>query len=158
MHCEEWRDRLVESWGEALTPEMERHASECAACRERLRDQRLIITGFRSLRLEPAPEPSVGFSERLVRRLAEVGGRSGVGDFFELIGRRFVYATLALTFLALLALVLPSAGPVRGVSADLLMPAQEITQARLDPLSESSVPDVSDEAPSGDADVPTGEK
>jgi hypothetical protein len=158
MHCEEWRDHLVELWGEGLTPEMERHASECAECRRQLRDQRLIVAGFRSLRLEPVPEPSLGFSERLTRRLAEVGSRSGVSDFFELVGRRFVYATLALTFLALLALVLPSAGPVRGVSADLLMPSQEITQARLDPLSESSLTEVSEEAPSGAADVPEGEK
>ena len=158
MKCEEWQHRLVELWGEGPTPEMQRHASECAACRRQLLDQRLIVAAFQSLRLEPVPEPSIGFSERLVRRLSEVGSRSGVNDFFELIGRRFVYATLALTFLALLAMVLPSAGPVRGVSADLLMPAQEITQARLDPLSESNVPDVAEEAPSGAADVPTGEK
>ena len=158
MHCDEWQERLVELWGEALTPEMERHASECPACRRQLQDERLIVAGFRSLKLEPAPEASLGFSDRLVRRLADMGSRPGISDFFELIGRRFVYATLALTFLALLALVLPSAGPVRGVSADLLMPAQEITQARLDPLSDLGSPDLAQEAASDASAVPTGEK
>ena len=46
------------------------------------------------------------------------GARS---EFFETVGRRFVYATLALTLALLLSLVLPTTGPVRGVAgADFL--------------------------------------
>jgi hypothetical protein len=71
-----------------------------------------------------------------------------MGDFFELVGRRFVYATLVFTFLMLMALVLPSAGPIRGPAAsDVLMPTQETAQLQVDPLGESSQQDVPDAMP-----------
>ena len=64
------------------------------------------------------------------------------------MGRRFVFATLVLTFLMLMALVLPSTGPVRGQpTADLLLPAQETLQLRSDPLGDSGYQDVSDVTP-----------
>ncbi len=69
--------------------------------------------GFSLLRQEEAPAPSLGFAERLVRQLGEMSRVPSMADFFERVGRRFVYATLALTLLALLALALPSTGPVR---------------------------------------------
>ena len=104
--------------------------------------------GFRLLQREEAVEPSLGFAERLVRQLGEMGRAPTVADFFERVGRRFVYATLALTFLALLALRVPSTGPVRGLSAaDIQMPAQEASLAYSDPMGETGVQESPDLVP-----------
>ena len=155
MRCEEWQKRRVEMWEDRPSPEMERHGAECEKCARQLRDLRLVRAGFGALKSEAVPEPSLGFSERLVRRLVEMGARPTLSEFFELIGRRFVYATLVLTFLALLALALPPAGPVRGLaSADLLIPAQEVTQAHLDPLGETPQLDVAQQTAWGPLAVP----
>jgi hypothetical protein len=82
----------------------------------------------------------------LVRQLGELGKAPSVEDFFERVGRRFVYATLVLTFLTLLALALPSTGPIRGLtSADL--PAQEATLAYSDPIGENGLQVVPDLMP-----------
>ena len=68
--------------------------------------------------------------------------------FFERVGRRFVYATLALAFVALLALVVPSTGPVRGPSAaDLPAYSQEASLVYSDPIGESSLQEAPDLAP-----------
>jgi hypothetical protein len=59
-----------------------------------------------------------------------------------------VYATLVLTFLALLALALPPAGPVRGLSAaDIQIPAQEASLAYSDPMGETSLQESPELAP-----------
>jgi hypothetical protein len=95
----------------------------------------MVRAGFHLLQREEAPEPSLGFAERLVRRLGEVSKAPSVADFFELAGRRFVYATLALTLLALLALAVPSTGPVQSLSAaDIQVPAQEASLIYSDPM------------------------
>jgi hypothetical protein len=88
----------------------------------------------------------VGFAERLVRQLGELGRAPSVAEFFERVGRRFVYATLALTFLTLLALALPSTGPVRGLSA-ADMPAQEAALAYSDPVAENGLQESPELAP-----------
>jgi hypothetical protein len=86
-----------------------------------LRDARLVQAGFRTLAEEAVPEASLGFASRLVRRLHEWQEKGARSEFFETVGRRFVYATLALTLALLLSLVLPTSGPVRGVAgADFL--------------------------------------
>jgi hypothetical protein len=109
---------------------------------------RLIRAGLRILKGEAPPEPSIGFAERLVRQLGQVGKPPSVGEFFELAGRRFVYATLMLAFLMLLALALPKAGPVRGgAAADMLMPAQEAILLRPDPVLEIIPQETSDALP-----------
>jgi hypothetical protein len=97
---------------------------------------------------EEAPEPTLGFAGRLVRQLGEMSKAPSVADFFEQVGRRFVYATLVLTFLALLALALPSTGPVRGLSAaDIQMPGQEASLAYSDPMGETGLQESPDLAP-----------
>ena len=121
---------FVTDWtifGKARQPaEVRQHLTQCASCAGYHRDLRLVRAGFRLWKREEAPEPSLGFAERLVRQLGEMSKAPSVADFFERVGRRFVYATLVLTFLALLALALPSTGPVRGLTAaDIQMPAQE---------------------------------
>jgi hypothetical protein len=86
-----------------------------------LRDAHLAQAGFRALAEEAVPEASLGFASRLVRRLLEWEEKGARSQFFETVGRRFVYATLALTLALLLSLALPTSGPVRGVTgADFL--------------------------------------
>jgi len=121
MDCKAIRDLVIELWGGELPAEAREHLSKCAGCEAFWRDARLVQTGFRALAEEAAPEASLGFASRLVRRLHEWEGKGARQEFFETVGRRFVYATLALTLALLLSLVLPVSGPVRGVAgADFL--------------------------------------
>ncbi len=136
MRCDHIRDRLDDSWEGEEAAEVRQHLTQCATCAGYYLDLRLVRAGLRLWKREEAPEPSLGFAERLVRQLGEMSKAPSVADFFERVGRRFVYATLALTFLALLALALPSTGPVRGLSA-ADMPAQEASLAYSDPLGET---------------------
>jgi hypothetical protein len=100
------------------------------------------------LKREEAPEPSLGFADRLVRQLGEMTKAPSVADFFERVGRRFVYATLALTFVALLALALPSTGPVRSLSAaDIQFPAQEALVAYSDSMDDIGLQEAPEVAP-----------
>lgn len=121
MDCKTIRDLVIELWGGELPAEAREHLSKCAGCEVFWRDARLVQAGFRSLAEEAAPEASLGFASRLVRRLHEWEGKGARSEFFETVGRRFVYATLALTLALLLSMALPTAGPVRGVAgADFL--------------------------------------
>jgi hypothetical protein len=145
MRCVDLRERLDNLWEGEPSPEVRQHLAQCAACERYVRDLRLVRAGFRVLKREAAPEPSLGFADRLVRRLGELSKQPSVGEFFEQAGRRFVYATLVLTFLLLLALALPPTGPIRGQStADLLVPTEETALVPSDPLGVSNVADVSD--------------
>jgi len=148
MRCEDMHDRLDVLWEGEETVEVRQHLARCPACARYHRDLRLVRAGFRLLKGEEVVEPSLGFAERLVRHLGSLGKVPSLADFFEQAGRRFVYATLVLTFLALLALVLPSTGPVRGLSAaDLQLPAQEAVLAYSDPIGESGLQASPDLAP-----------
>ena len=119
---------------------MREHLRECPGCARYYRDLRLVRSGLRLWRREAAPEPSLGFAERLVRQLGSLSKTPSVAYFFERVGRRFVYATLVLTFLALLALALPRTGPVRGLTAaDIQISAQEASLAYSDPMGETGV-------------------
>jgi hypothetical protein len=61
----------------------------------------------------------VGAAARLVRGLEEsLDSRGGAAEFIEKVGRRFVLATLTLTIVILLGLMLPSSGPFRGPASD----------------------------------------
>lgn len=117
MDCKQIREYIAADWVGGLSPEARQHASECASCNRYLRDARLLRAGFRLLAEEVPPEASVGFASRLIRRLHEWEEKGARSDFFETVGRRFVYATLVLTLALLLSLVLPTTGPVRGVGA-----------------------------------------
>ena len=146
MRCNDIRECLDSSWDGEVSLEVGEHAAECAACARYWRDLHLVRAGFRVLKREPVPEPSWGFTERLVRHLGELASQPSVGEFFEQIGRRFVYTTLVLTILALMALVLPSTGPVREQQAptELLMSAQEATLTHADLLGDTLMPDAPD--------------
>lgn len=146
MRCDEVRDRLDDLWESGESAEIRRHLAGCAQCARDYRDLRLVRSGFRLLQRVEVVEPTLGFAERLVRQLGELSKAPSVADFVERVGRRFVYATLVLTFLALLALALPSTGPVRGLSiAD--MPAQEAALAYSDPIGESGLQESPDVTP-----------
>lgn len=121
MDCKEIRDLVGERWGEELPVEAREHLSECARCEAYWRNARFLRAGFHALAEETPPEASFGFASRLVRRLQQWEATGARSEFFETVGRRFVYATLALTLALLLSLALPTSGPVRGVAgADFL--------------------------------------
>jgi hypothetical protein len=156
MHCEDIRERLDNLWEGEETAEIPQHLTQCAACARYHRDLRLVHAGLNLWKSEPALEPTMGFAERLVRQLGEIGKAPSVADFFERVGRRFVYATLVLTFLALLALALPATGPVRGLNyADIQISSQEASLANSDPMGEVGLQESPDWAP-GEATAPTG--
>jgi hypothetical protein len=158
MRCKDFQERLDELWEGTPAPEVRRHPAECKECGQYVRDMQVVRSGFGLLKRESAPEPSLGFSERLIRRLGELSEAPRVSSFFELVGRRFVYATLVLTLLVLLALALPSAGPIRGIAAtDVLPPAAETAQLQVDPLGESSQQDIQNAMPE-DAPAPPAAK
>jgi len=134
MDCKAIRDLVSDLRGGELSTEAHEHLSKCAGCGGFLRDARLVHAGFCALAEEAAPQASFGFASRLVRRLQEWEENGAREEFFETVGRRFVYATLALTLALLLSLVLPTSGPIRGVAgADFL---------GLQSNSQSSQPDV----------------
>jgi len=121
MDCKELREMLSQLWGDELPAGAREHVSQCAGCEALWRDTRLMQAGFRLLAEEAAPAPSLGFAARLVRRLQEWKTTGARTEFFETVGRRFVYATLALTLALILGMALPNSGPVRGVAgADFL--------------------------------------
>jgi len=121
MDCKANRELIGERWGEELPAEAREHLSKCAGCEAYWRDARFLQAGFHALAEETPPEASYGFAARLVRRLQQWEATGARSEFFETVGRRFVYATLALTLALLLSLALPSTGPVRGVAgADFL--------------------------------------
>lgn len=136
MRCDEVREILEEAKAEELSAPVREHLAKCAACETYARDWRLVEMGFRALRAEPAPETSPGFATRLVRRLEEAAETGDVGlEFLEVVGRRVVYATVLLAFTLLLAMALPSSGPLRGPSAAELFFAQpENLTAENDPI------------------------
>ena len=148
MHCDDIQNRLDDLWEGEEPAEVRQHLTHCEGCARYHRDLRLVRAGFHLWKREEAIEPSLGFAERLVRQLGEMSKAPSVVDFFERVGRRFVYATLVLTFLALLALALPSTGPVRGLSAnDIQISAQEASLAYSDPMGEASLQESPDSAP-----------
>ncbi len=148
MNCDYLRERLDNLWEGAESAEVTRHLAECPSCAREYRDLRVVGAGFRLMKREAEPEPSIGFAERLVRQLGELSKAPSVAEFFERAGRRFVYATVVLTFLALLAIVLPATGPVRGLSiADIQLSGPEAQMANADPFGESSLQDAPDLAP-----------
>jgi len=121
MECKEIRDLVAERWGEELPVEAREHLSKCAGCEVYWRNARFLQAGFQVLAEETPPDASLGFASRLVRRLQGWEATGASSAFFETVGRRFVYATLALTLALLLSLTLPTTGPVRGVTgADFL--------------------------------------
>ncbi|MGH9354330.1 MAG: anti-sigma factor family protein [Terriglobia bacterium] len=91
-----------------------RHLEGCASCRSYVEDLSTLQAGLSVLARDRAPEPSWGFSDRVLRRLKEEKGRKAAApEFLESAGRRVILATLVLVLTLLLAMILPSSGPVR---------------------------------------------
>jgi hypothetical protein len=129
MDCKELRDLIGERWGEGLPAQAREHLSKCAGCQAYGRNARFLQAVFHALAEETPPEASFGFASRLVRRLQEWEATGARSEFFETVGRRFVYATLALTLALLLSLALPTTGPVRGVAGADFLALQSRSQA-----------------------------
>lgn len=125
MRCEEVRQTLLEDWSQDVTESTRTHLSGCPECRLYARDLGFLRGGFLALASEPAPEPSWGFAERLLRRL-EVGAatQTVAEEFFERVGRRVVYAAGTLALMLILVLAVPSSGPLRDATAAELYWAQ----------------------------------
>jgi hypothetical protein len=135
MRCEDVRKHVDALWAGEVPAEIRVHFAACPACAEYLRDVRLVRTGLHFLGQDAAPEPTLGFAARLVRRLSEFAEQDAQQQFFEYVGRRFVYATLVLAMIMVLALVVPSTGPVRAAATpDLVMAEQEAVLVRPDPV------------------------
>ena len=148
MRCEDFRERLDEWWEVDASAEARGHLAQCSDCAARFRDLRLLRAGMRLWRQEAAPEPTLGFADRLVRQLGELAQAPGFTDFFERAGKRFVYAALVLTFVAILAMALPATGPVRGLNvADIQPSVQESLLAYSDPIGEAGSPEVPEAPP-----------
>lgn len=132
MRCEEVREYVEELGTVSLPDGVRQHAAACPACKEYLGDQRLVSAGLRSLAEEAAPELSVGFAVRVLRRLET--GRSRE-EFLERAGRRFVYASLVLALTLLLALLVPISGPLRApATADSYLAEPEAFNSVGDPV------------------------
>jgi anti-sigma factor RsiW len=123
MRCKEVGE-FLES-GTERTPAVREHLKKCSACARLAQSWEVLRYGFAALAAEPAPEPSWGFTERLMRRLAAFTEQSQRGqEFLERAGRRVFYATLLVTLMALLGLALPSSGPLRAPSHPTVLFAQ----------------------------------
>jgi anti-sigma factor RsiW len=141
MRCEEVRKIFAEDWPEETPAAVREHLAGCPACDGLARDHRLVRAGFHALAAEPAPEPSWGFSTRLLRRLEESPAQEGA-EFLERVGRRVVYATFVLALTLLLALALPSSGPLRGpATAELYLAQSEIVTGGNDPIFAGELPE-----------------
>ena len=136
MRCEKVWEILEEVRTDEVPVPVREHLARCSACQAFGRDWRLVRAGFRALAEEPMPEATLGFAARVVRRLEDPADR-GVArtEFLERTGRRVVYATFLLALTVLLALVLPSSGPLRGPSAEeLLVPQLDAAASGIDPV------------------------
>ena len=115
MRCQKVRKMLLEGWSQDLQESTRKHLSGCPECRLYARDLGLVRGGFLALAQEPVPEPSWGFTKRLLRRLEEgADTQTFVEQFFERVGRRVVYVAGKLALLLLLVLAVPSSGPRAG--------------------------------------------
>lgn len=147
VRCEEIQDIL-----ESLTPQeipdtLREHLAICAGCEAYARDWGLVRGGLRQLASEEVPEASPGFVTRLVRRLDESPSSDIAAEFFERVGRRVVFSTLLLALTALLALVVPAAGPLRTPAADLSLAQAEAIPGASDPVFASEYQESPDAAP-----------
>lgn len=147
MRCKQMRE--IVGVHEELPAEIREHLQRCPACSEYVRDFEVLRAGFRALAEDDIPEPSVGFAARLARRLEEMADAAGFStEFFEQVGRRFVYAVSLLTLALLLSLVLPSAGPLRGpTSAEIYLAQPESSAFGNDPVFTQDSADVPDVVP-----------
>lgn len=128
MRCDAVRQMVEE--GMSRMPELLGHLASCPACKEYVRHWEMVHAGLVVLRGEEPPEPSLGFTTRVIRRLENASAELQVREqFIDQIGRRVVYATLMVALMLLLILALPSSGPFRssGITESVLVQAQAAT-------------------------------
>jgi hypothetical protein len=126
VRCKNAQDILISGGADARVTE---HLQVCPVCQAFARDCENLQEGWHALAARPAPEPSWGFAQRVLRRLQELPARAGADEnFFERVGRRVVYAASVLALILLIALALPSSGPLRGPTP------MEITMAQSERL------------------------
>lgn len=130
MRCDAAR-QIVEE-GLARTPAVQVHIESCSDCKEYLRKWDLLQAGLAAMREDEPPDPSVGFTSRLMRRLENAPSEFQFGQqLIDQIGRRIVYATLMVAVMLGLILALPSSGPLRssGISQSVFVQPQMATLA-----------------------------
>jgi hypothetical protein len=130
MRCDAVR-QIVEE-GMARTPAVQVHVESCSGCKEYLRKWEMLQAGLVAIRGEEPPEPSIGFTTRLMRRLENASPEFQFGQqLIDQIGRRVVYATLMVALMLALLLALPSSGPFRssGISDSVFVQTQVATLA-----------------------------
>jgi hypothetical protein len=109
MRCEDIREAAING---QLEDSARQHLAVCADCRSFARAQETLQAGLRALAKESVPEPSWGFTARVLRRLDESAAEEG--EFLERVGRRVVYVATTVAAVVLLALAIPGSGPLRG--------------------------------------------
>jgi len=128
MRCDVVRQMVEEDI--ERPPAVQAHITSCSACKEYVRQWEVVQAGLFALRGEEPPEPSIGFTTRVMRRLENASEDLLFGQpFIDQIGRRVVYATLMVALMLLLVLMLPQSGPFRssGVSESILVQTQIAT-------------------------------
>lgn len=119
MRCKDVEAILYDIENESHSESALEHVRGCTRCRNTWKELRLLRAGFNVMARDPVPEAMLGFSARVLRRLdSAVDANRSAAEFVERVGRRFVLASLLLTMSFLLALALPSSGPLRGPSRD----------------------------------------
>ncbi len=123
MRCDAVR-QIVEE-GMNMPPAVAAHVESCSGCKGYLRKWETLRGALIALRAEDPPEPSIGFTTRVMHRLEDNPAELGQ-QFIDQIGRRVVYATLMVALMLLLVLMLPPSGPYRssGISESVLVQAQ----------------------------------
>jgi|SRR5690348_12527396 anti-sigma factor RsiW len=130
MRCDAVRQMIEEDM--TGTPAVEAHVGSCPACKEYLRSWAALRARLTALRTEEPPEPSIGFTARLMRRLESAPSEFSPGyQLMDQIAKRIVYATLMVALMLALLLMLPSSGPLRssGISESVLVENQVATLA-----------------------------
>ena len=130
MRCDAVRQSIED--GTARTPAVQVHLESCSGCKEYLRRWGVLRAGLVAMAGEEPPEPSIGFTTRLMRRLENAPADFQFGQqVMDRIARRVVYATLMVAVMLALLLALPSSGPLRssGISQSVFVETQMATLA-----------------------------
>lgn len=128
MHCEAVRQTVEE--GMARTPAVQVHIESCSGCKDYLRKWELLRAGLAAARQEEPPEPSIGFTTRMMRLLENAPPEFQLGQqLIDQVARRVVYATLMVALMLAMILALPSSGPLRssGISQSVFVQPQVAT-------------------------------
>lgn len=125
MRCETVRQTVEE--GLARTPAVHVHIESCSGCKDYLRKWEMLRASLVAARDEQPPEPSIGFTTRLMRLLENAPPEFQLGQqLIDQVARRVVYATLMVALMLAMILALPSSGPFRssGISQSVFVQSQ----------------------------------